>query len=309
MNTMNHISRRSFLAGTAKLGAAAMAVSTAESLFSADTTTALPGKPWQIGCYTRVFDQFDYPVALDAMAEAGFKYVGLMTTKIKQWVMINTTTPPEEVQGMNDAANKRGLEVLSVYGDFLVAESFEAGIRGLKRLIDDAVICRCPNLMLGGTTDEKLYHLYYKTIAECCDYAAAKGVGLSIKPHGGQNATGPQCRKALELVGKKDFGLWYDPGNIFYYSDGKLDPVTDAATVDGLVVGMSVKDFLPPKEVLVNIGEGKVDFQAVFARLNKGGFTHGPLIVECLARGPLESVKAAATKARGFLEKLTGQKA
>ena len=309
MNTTDHISRRAFLAGTAKLGAAAMAVSTAESLFSAETNTALPGKPWQIGCYTRVFDQFDYPVALDAMAEAGFKYVGLLTTNTKQWVMIKTTTPTEEVQAMKDAANKRGLKVLSVYGDFSVAESLEAGISGLKRLIDDTVICSCPNLMLGGTSDEKLYQLYYKTITECCDYAAAKGVGLSIKPHGGQNATGHQCRKAIELVGKKNFGLWYDPGNIFYYSDGKLDPVTDAATVDGLVVGMSVKDFLPPKEVLVNIGEGKVDFPAVFARLKQGGFTHGPLIVECLARGPLESVKAAATKARGFLEKLTGQKA
>ena len=76
--------------------------------------------------------------------------------------------------------------------------------------------------------------------------------------------------------------------------------------MDGLVVGMSVKDFLPPKEVLVNIGEGKVDFPAVFARLKQGGFTHGPLIVECLAHGPLESVKAEATKARLFLEKLTG---
>jgi sugar phosphate isomerase/epimerase len=302
------INRRSFLTRTAKLGAAGVVASTVESLFAADPVAA--SKPaWQLGCYTRVFDQFDYPVALDAISEAGFKYVGLLTTNTKEWLMIKTTTPPEVVQAMKDAANKRGLKVLSVYGDFSVAESLEAGIRGLKRLIDDAVICNCPNLMLGGTSDEKLYQLYYKTIAECCDYAAAKGVGLSIKPHGGQNATGTECRKAIELVGKKNFGLWYDPGNIFYYSDGKLDPVTDAATVDGLVVGMSVKDFLPPKEVLVNIGEGKVDFPAVFARLKEGGFTHGPLIVECLARGPLESVKAAATKARGFLEKLTGQKA
>jgi sugar phosphate isomerase/epimerase len=308
MSTDYPINRRSFLARAAKLGAAGVVASRAESLYAADPVAA--GKPtWQLGCYTRVFDQFDYPVALDAIAEAGFKYVGLMTTNTKQWVMIKTTTPPEEVQAMKDAASKRGLKVLSVYGDFSVAESLEAGVRGLKQLIDDAVICGCPNLMLGGTTDAKLYQLYYKTIAECCDYAAAKGVGLSIKPHGGQNATGAQCRKAIDLVGKKNFGLWYDPGNIFYYSDGKLDPVADAATVGGLVVGMSVKDFLPPKEVLVNIGEGKVDFPAVFARLKQGGFTHGPLIVECLARGTLESVTAQATKARLFLEKLTGQKA
>jgi sugar phosphate isomerase/epimerase len=307
MSITTQISRRSFLVGTTRLGAAGLVASTAESFFAADTVAGR--KPaWQLGCYTRVFDQFDYPVALDAIAEAGFKHVGLMTTKSKQWVMIKTTTPVEEVQAMHQEARKRGLTVLSVYGDFSVGDSPEAGIRALRQLIDHAVICGCPHLMLGGTGDEKIYQLYYKTIAECCDYAAAKGVGLSIKPHGGQNATGPQCRKAIELVGKKNFGLWYDPGNVFYYSDGKLDPVADAATVDGLVVGMSVKDFLPPKEVLVNIGSGKVDFPAVFARLKKGGFTHGPLIVECLARGPLESVKAAATKARQFLEQLTGQK-
>jgi sugar phosphate isomerase/epimerase len=308
MNTAPQLSRRSFLATAAKFSAAGLVASPVKSLFAAAAAT--PREPaWQLGCYTRVFDQFDYPVALDAIAEAGFKYVGLLTTNTKQWVMIKTTTPVEEVQAMNQEAAKRGLKVLSVYGDFSVTDSLEAGVRGLKQLIDDTVICQCSNLMLGGTSDEKLYQTYYKTIAECCDYAATKGVGLSIKPHGGQNATGPQCRKAIELVGKKNFGLWYDPGNIFYYSDGKLDPVQDAATVDGLVVGMSVKDYLPPKEVLVNIGSGKVDFPAVLARLKKGGFTHGPLIVECLARGPLESVKAAATKARQLLEQLTGQKA
>ncbi|HOX55682.1 MAG TPA: sugar phosphate isomerase/epimerase family protein [Candidatus Paceibacterota bacterium] len=304
MNTSSHISRRTFLAGTAKLGVAGLAAASVESLLGAQPQTA-----WQIGCYTRAFDQFEYPVALDAIAEAGFKHVGLMTTKIKQWVMIKTTTPAEEVQAMHQAARKRGLNVLSVYGEAPATDSLDAGIRGLKKLIDHAAFCECPHLMLAGTSDVKLYQIYYQTIAECCDYAAAKGVGLSIKPHGGQNATGPQCRKAIELVARKNFRLWYDPGNIFYYSDGKLDPVEDAATVDGLVVGMSVKDFLPPKEVLVNIGQGKVNFPKVFERLKRGGFTHGPLIVECLARGTLESVIAEARKARLFLEKLTGQQA
>jgi len=308
MSATHPISRRSFLAATAKLGAAGLAASTVESLLAAGPGPARQ-PAWQIGCYTRVFDQFDYPAALDAIAETGYRYVGLMNTKNKPGAMINATTPAEEVQALSDAAQKRGLKVLSVYGEFSVKESFDAGLRGLKRLIDDSAICGCPNLMVGGTTDEKLYQLYYRTVAECCDYAAAKGVGLSIKPHGGQNATGSQCRKAIERVGKKNFRLWYDPGNIFYYSDGKLDPVADAATVDGLVIGMSVKDFRPPKEVLVNIGTGKVDFPAVFARLKQGGFTHGPLIVECLEHGTIESVKAAATKARLFLEQLTGQKA
>ena len=122
MSTANPISRRAFLAGTATLGVAGLAASTVGCRFGAGTrgTARKPG--WQLGCYTRVFDQFDYPVALDAIAEAGFKYVGLMTTHTKQWVMIKTTTPAEEVQAMSDAAKKRGLKVLSVYGDFSVTE-------------------------------------------------------------------------------------------------------------------------------------------------------------------------------------------
>jgi sugar phosphate isomerase/epimerase len=304
-----HLSRRTFLAGTTRLSVAAWAGANLPILWGAEAADAKAAPGWQIGCYTRVFDQFEYPVALDAIAQAGYRYVGLMTTKTTRGAMVKATTPADEVKALNDQARQRGLKVLSVYGEFSLSEPLDAGIRGLKQVIDHTALCECPYLLLGGTTDEKLYEPYYKTVAECCDYAAAKGVTLTIKPHGGQNATGPQCRKAIERVGKQSFRLWYDAGNVYYYSDGKLDPVQDAATVDGLVVGMSVKDFLPPKEVLVNIGEGRVDFPAVLSRLKQGGFTHGPLVVECVAHGSLDTVKAAAKKARLFLEHLTGKAA
>mgnify|MGYP002400645916 CR=1 FL=1 len=156
---------------------------------------------------------------------------------------------------------------------------------------------------MGGIGDQKLYEPYYKAIAECCDYAAAKGMGISVKPHGGLNATGPQCRKTIEFVGHKNFRIWYDPGNSFYYSDGKLDPIDDAPSVDGLVIGMSVKDYKHPKDVSVTPGTGQVDFPTVLAKLKAGGFTAGPLIVECLAPGDLphtleEARKAGADKIR-----------
>jgi len=51
-----------------------------------------------------------------------------------------------------------------------------------------------------------------------------------------------------------------------------------------------------------------VNFPEVFARLKKGGFTGGPLIVECLESGDLDKVTAEAKNARSFLEELTGQK-
>jgi sugar phosphate isomerase/epimerase len=81
--------------------------------------------------------------------------------------------------------------------------------------------------------------------------------------------------------------------------------VSAAATMDGIVVGMSVKDFRPPKEVMLTPGTGKVDFPKVMARLKQGGFTGGPLVVECLDPGELPQLQAEAAKARQFLEKLT----
>jgi sugar phosphate isomerase/epimerase len=260
---------------------------------------------WQIGCYTRPWDEHDYGVALDAIAQAGFKYVGLMTTKSPTRLVISVSTTLNQARLIADEVKKRGLKVLSVYGgDIPVAESLEAGITGLKKLIDNCATCGAKNLLMGGTGDEKLYHPYYKAIAECCGYAAAKGVGISLKPHGGLNATGPQCRKAVELVNHPNFRIWYDPGNILYYSDAKLDPVEDAATVDGLVVGVCVKDYKHPKDVMVTPGTGQVKFAAVFARLKRGGFTRGPLLIECLRKGDLPQTLAEAAKALAFVENL-----
>jgi sugar phosphate isomerase/epimerase len=297
--------RRQFIASTARLSAGTIAG--AEHLLGHVGETAVTAT-FQLGAYTRPWDKWEYPVALDAIAEAGFKHAGLMTAKGKTWLIITHETPPEQAARIGEEVRQRGLKLLSLYaGEFPVSQSPEAGLAGLKRLIDNAVACGAPNLMLAGTADEKLYAAYFKTVAEGCPYAAAKGIGLSIKPHGGLNATGPQIRKAIETVGHKNFRLWYDPGNIFYYSDGRLDPVDDAASVDGLVAGMSVKDFLPPKDVMVTPGTGKVDFARVLARLRQGGFTSGPLLVECLKAGDLAQVTAQARQARKFLEDLVAQ--
>jgi len=311
MNSFEKLTRRRFLDRTLKLGAAGLAASCASASRTQANMGSVTDGPWQIGCYTRPWANYDYRVALDAIAEAGFKYAGLMTTKSKKSnLIISVDTSLEEAEQVGREVKNRGLKIPSVYGGGIpVAKSLKAGIEGLKKLIDNCAACGAKNLLMGGTGNEKLYKVYYKAIAECCDYAEEKGIGISIKPHGGLNATGPQCRKTIEMVGHKNFRIWYDPGNIFFYSNGKLDPVDDAATVDGLVTGMCVKDYKHPKNVSVTPGTGQVDFPAVLARLKKGGFTHGPLVIECLRPGDLKETLAEARKVRLFLEGLTGQKA
>jgi sugar phosphate isomerase/epimerase len=286
------VSRRHFLSG----------LLAAPALATLGQAAAAPR--WQIGCYTRPWADHEPRVAFDAIAEAGYKFAGLMTAKGGN--IVTATTPSEKIAALAADAKARGLQIASIWGgDFLVPKSPPDSIARLQKLVDHCVLCGCPSLLLGGTGKAELVDPYYKTVKECCDYAAGKGVVFAVKPHGGTNSTGPECRKLIESVGHRSFRLWYDPGNIFYYSDGKRDPVEDSATVDGLVAGMSVKDFLPPKEVNVTPGTGRVAFARVLAHLRQGGFNGGPLVVECLAKGDLAFTAAEAKRARLFLEDLT----
>ena len=304
MSYIEKLSRRDFLGHSVKLGAVGLMAS------CANTTASKPAKkkdgPWKIGCYTRPWNMYDYRVALDAIAEAGFKYAGLMTAGPKRKLMISISTTIEEAKQIDEEVKKRGLTVASVYGTIPTLKSVEASIKDLMKLIDNCAACGSQNLIMGGTRSEKLFDAYYKVIAECCDYAEEKKLEISIKPHGGLNATGAQCRKTVEMVGHKNFRIWYDPGNVYYYSKGKIDPVADAATVDGLVTGMCIKDYGGPKSVSITPGTGQVDFPALMARLRQGGFTSGPLIVECIKLGDKKQTLAEAKKVRQFLEELTG---
>ena len=316
MATQNSVTRRDFLQRTAAMGAAGfLGVN-----LPAGSAKAAPEQPcgdYRVGIYTRPWDQHDYRVALDAIAEAGFKHAGLMTTTTEgRRLVITADLTEEECERIGNEVQGRGMSIPSVYGGGIpVAKSLEAGIEGLKQLIDNCAAARVGSLLMGGMGNEKLFDAYYKAIAECCPYAAEKNIPITVKPHGGTNATGQQCRQCIETVGHENFSLWYDPGNIYHYSHGELDPVDDSAGCKGLVrEGMCIKDFIMRKEgdelkrdVWITPGEGKVDFPAVLANLKKGGFTGGDLVIECVTRPDpkdLPAILAEAKKAKKFVEGL-----
>jgi len=279
------------------------------SVLSAKAAPKAPATPirWTIGCFTRPWADFELPVAFDAIAEAGYRHVGLMSTKGPRRLVLTADMSDEEATRIAADIRQRGLSVISAYGgDIPAAVSRAAAVSALRRLIELCAICGSPSLLLGGVSRREVYDVYYAAIAECCDHASANGVELALKPHGGLNATGPECRAAIERVAHPNFRLWYDPGNILYYSGGQLDPARDAPSVAGLVTGMCVKDYDPnaPSRVLLTPGDGRVDFRAVLDRLIAGGFRGGPLVVECLRPGDEAALRREARRAREFVEQL-----
>ena len=122
MKTSKHLSRREFLDQSVRAGAGLGAVSALAwtgSLAGPQRARASAGpssEPYMIGCYTRPWAAYEYRVALDAIAEAGYKYCGLMTTKSKSRLVISVDTTPEEAAQVAEEVKKRGLKVASVYG-------------------------------------------------------------------------------------------------------------------------------------------------------------------------------------------------
>ncbi len=304
MPTSDPLTRRKFLGRTLAAGAGALAVS---PLAAAPAAAAKPpylqDRGWLVGCWTRPWAKFDYRVAMDAVAEAGFRYLALTGAKTKTRRVIAPATTLEESRQVGEEARKRGLTITNVYGGGV---PLHEGGESLRKMIDNCAAAGGWSVLLAHVGSEATFRECCKTIAEGCDYAAEKQVVIVLKPHGGTTGTGPQLRRAAELVDRENFTLMYDPGNIYFYSDGQTDPVEDCPAVDGLITGMSVKDYQHPKNVALTPGTGQVDFPKLMARLRRGGFTHGPLAIECLAPGDPAHTLAEAKKARRFVEELVG---
>jgi len=300
-----NLRRRQFLQQAAACTASGVLAS---HLVAADeSSTAQPDapSPWLLGCFTRPFSECTYAQTVEAIASAGYAAVGLMSVRLGDATVTLGDANESQVAEIRDQAAMHKLSIAATYySGPPVDSSVTVGIEALRRLIDNCRQAKCATILMGGTTNEQQFDAYYDAVAACCDYAAQKQVALVVKPHGGLNATGPQCREIVARVNHPAFRLWYDPGNIFYYSEGQLDPVNDVSSVAGLVTGMCVKDFAPPQDVAINPGAGRVDFPKLMTQLKAGGFVSGPLIVETLKPGDLETTKANAAAAYKFLSEL-----
>ncbi len=300
MHRAQTLSRRHFLAHSAAVGAAAILVRPALAQ-AAQGPAYFQDRGWLIGCWTRPWAKEDYRVGFDAMAEAGFKYVGFSgaNTPTKRVIGVNTTVDEAALAG--EEARKRGLTVTNIYAGGL---ALEKGPENLRKMIDNCHAAQAWSVLLSSVSPEATYEQSCRTIAECCDYAAEKQIAIVLKPHGGTTGTAPQMRDAFQRVNRKNFTLMYDPGNVFFYSEGKIDPAVDCEAIRGVVTGMSVKDFRAPKDVALTPGTGQVDFAAMMKKLHAAGFTHGPMLIECLAPGDLPATLAEAKKAKAFVEQL-----
>ena len=304
--TMN---RRAFLQTTV---AAATAVTASPLLRTASAASGGKGVTWPIGCFNRAWTKWPYDVALDGIKAAGYQLTGLLTRHPlyengapvpKQFeAFAGAEATPEYLEALRKRIAARGLaDNMCALRNSFSGQAADV-IKEVRAQIDHAKVLSLEFVLTFGVAKPDEYENFFQSMADGAAYAQERGVKLVMKPHGGSSGSSEEILAALKKVNHPNFKIWYDAGNIIYYT-GK-DPVADLDPIAEHVTGFCAKDCLDKgKDVMIQFGTGKVDFVGVFKKLKAAGF-NGPIMVEGIAAGATpEETNENARKNREFLER------
>lgn len=295
------LSRRDFLAGSA----AALALSTLPASLSA---AAAKPTAWPVGCFNRPWTKWSYDDTLDGIKAAGYQWTGLLSPT-KADVFTNSTAKPEYLASIKQKIAARGLKLnmtaLRVKNGIPLADA----IADTRKQLENAHTMGVEFALTFGVDKPQDYDQYFKVMADAAAFAQERKIKLVLKPHGGGSGASDEIRKAMKTVGHANFKIWYDAGNIIYYT-GK-DPVAELDSIAEHVTGFCAKDCTddmvdgkPKRDVMIQFGAGKVNFAGVFKKLKSAGF-NGPIMVECCKIGETAAETTANAKAnRLYLEKV-----
>jgi sugar phosphate isomerase/epimerase len=257
---------------------------------------------WEIGCFNRPFTKWPFEEGLKAIKAAGYRTTGLLT-RTKDEPFIAASATPEYLAGLKKRLDRSGLDAnmgaLNSRHNIPLEESFAE----LHTQIDNAHFLGLKYVLSFGTDKPEEFDHYVKVMHDAAAYSQQKKIKLAMKPHGGISGASSEIVRVIEQVAHKNFSIWYDAGNIIYYT-GK-DPVAEIAPIAKHISGFCAKDCGAPKgDVMIQFGSGKVDFAIVFKVLKAGGFD-GPVMVEGVkVADTAEDTSANAGANRQFLEKI-----
>jgi sugar phosphate isomerase/epimerase len=285
-------SRRHFL----KASAAGLAGSLAAPMLA-----AAPARPrWTIGCLNRPWVKWSADEMLDGVVSAGYRLVGLQTPTPAD-PFNGPSASREYLAALKAKIAARGLAVNVGRLRTRDAAPFAEATPEIRQQVDNARTLGLTTLIHTGTAREEHYEGWYRLMHYAAGYAADAGIRLVTKPHGGVNAAAAELLVCLEKINHRNLGIWYDAGNIIYYT-GK-DPLAELEPIVSHVTAFTAKDCAAKgSEVMIQFGQGKVDFVALLRRLHRAGF-NGPIMVESCAIGETAAATTANAQAnRQFLE-------
>lgn len=257
---------------------------------------------WPIGCFNRPWTKWGFDETLKQIKAAGYSIAGLLSrTRDEQFIGADAT--PEYLEKLKQRLAASGLKAnmgaLRSRHNIPLADS----IKEVRKQIDNAKFLALQYALSFGVDKPEEYDHFYKVMSDAAAYADERKIKLVMKPHGGGSGASDEILRAIKTVNHRNFKIWYDAGNIIYYT-GK-DPIEELKPIARHVTGFCAKDCPAVRgEVMSQFGTGKVDFAGVFKALKAAGF-NGPVMVEGVKVGATPEETAANARAnREFLEKV-----
>lgn len=259
---------------------------------------------YQIGAFARPWTSFTWEEFLSGVVGAGYRYMGFMRHPEAELL---PGTSAEKIAAIRESLDRHGLTPTTEISLHHTSrcplhEGAEAAVQEACAVLDVMEAVGVPYYISCGTPEESLNETLLTVLREAAVYGVDRGVTVTLKPHGGIGATCADLVRVVERVDHPNFGIYYDPGNVLYFTGG--DPLENLEDVAPHVVGAIIKDQRGGVggPVTIEPGTGEVDFQAMFEILRAGGFASGPVMVECLGGGDLEDTNARAARVRERVE-------
>ncbi|MGC4043512.1 MAG: sugar phosphate isomerase/epimerase [Armatimonas sp.] len=254
----------------------------------------------EIGAFVRPWNSFPFDEALRGVKEADYGTVGLLGGSSDTSLDLRklTESVPERVAAQGLTANLACLHVDHELGE-------DEALASVRAQVEQAAALKVSYLMTFGADHEPQHARWYRAAREAAAHAELFGITLVFKPHGGCTTDADALLKCIDEIAHENAKIFYDAGNIIYYNQAG-DPVADAKRVAPYVAGFCAKDCGGyHSDVMIQFGDGSVDFPAVFDVLLSNGF-NGPVMVECCRTGTWEETTASAARNRAYLEALLG---
>ena len=271
-------------------------------------TVSSPEEQFLLGAFTRPFGELTLEEAFAGIAEAGFKYAGLMARHQKD-PSLPSAGGSHSVEEISKMVGSAGLTLTTII--LGRPDSLQDG----QRWVDDCQALGIYHMIIINPwpysqgldvrrPEEELRpeeEAYFELMHDLAEYAEPKGIALAIKPHTGCTATSKEERQTLDAIDHSNVGVYYDPGNVSFYEG--VRPEEDLPNIADRVIGMCVKDHEGPRAhgSFPVPGEGDVDWRRIFQTLKDAGVS-GPCLLENFTAKEPEAVKAGVRKTREHLE-------
>lgn len=259
---------------------------------------------FQIGAFARPWLRYTWEEFLSGAAGAGYRYMGFMRHREAELL---PGLSDERIAAIKDSLARHGLTPtteISLHhsGRCPLHLGPEAAVREALGQLDVMAAVGVPCYISCGTPEVSLRETLFTVLREAAAYGAELGITVTIKSHGGPAGTCHDLVRMIETIDHPNFGIYFDPGNVLYFTG--RSPLEGLAEVAPYVVGLIIKDETGGVRGSVEIepGTGDVPFPEVFGTLVAGGFTAGPVTVECLGGEDLADTNERAARVREKVE-------